>query len=156
LSILDKIHAGAGCGLFLVFLAHLLFLAFPALNHVCRVRRRSQSCILCTSKDNPAAGCSSTLMRYFQTNRDSRSGGGMDYPERFRRISVATLLSAPALPAPTLNAPSAADPSVGTWQAQFQSKTFPTLTLTMLNNQLSGTVSRASVQIDKDGELATA
>jgi hypothetical protein len=93
-------------------------------------------------------------MRYFQVSEDQRDS--MKQAERFLRITIAISLLALALPIAALNTPATTDAFVGTWQGQFQSKTFLTVTLTMLNNQLTGTVSHASVQVDKDGELTSA
>jgi hypothetical protein len=61
-----------------------------------------------------------------------------------------------AVPALALNPPENGDAFVGTWQAQFQGKPFVTLTLAMLDGKLTGTLSRVSIQLDKDGELTSA
>jgi LssY C-terminus len=73
------------------------------------------------------------------------------------RIFLLGLLAV-ALPAwmPALNPPDNGEAFVGTWQAQFQGKPFVTVTLAMLDGKLSGTVSRSSVQLDKDGALTSA
>ena len=45
---------------------------------------------------------------------------------------------------------------VGTWHAQFKGKTFLTINLQMQQGKLTGTTSHADIQVDKDGELASA
>jgi hypothetical protein len=45
---------------------------------------------------------------------------------------------------------------VGTWQAQFQGKSFLTIKLDELNGKLTGTISRVQVQLDQNGELTSA
>ena len=45
---------------------------------------------------------------------------------------------------------------VGTWHAQFKGKTFLTINLEKQQGKLTGTVSHADIQVDKDGELASA
>jgi len=61
-----------------------------------------------------------------------------------------------ALPGFALNPPDSGDAFVGTWQAQFQGAPFVTVNISMQGNQLSGTISRPSYQVDKDGELTSA
>jgi hypothetical protein len=45
---------------------------------------------------------------------------------------------------------------VGTWHAQFKSKTFETIKLEKQEGKLTGTASHAEIQLDKDGELTSA
>ncbi len=45
---------------------------------------------------------------------------------------------------------------VGTWHAQFKGRTFLTINLEKQQGKLTGTVSHADIQVDKDGELASA
>ena len=45
---------------------------------------------------------------------------------------------------------------VGTWHAQFKGKTFLTINLEKQQGKLTGTVSHADIQVDKDGELTSA
>jgi hypothetical protein len=45
---------------------------------------------------------------------------------------------------------------VGAWHAQFKGKTFLTIDLQMQQGKLTGTVSHADLQVDKDGELTSA
>ena len=45
---------------------------------------------------------------------------------------------------------------VGTWHAQFKGKTFLTIKLEKQQGKLTGTVSHADIQVDKDGELTSA
>ena len=45
---------------------------------------------------------------------------------------------------------------VGTWHAQFKGTTFLTINLEKQQGKLTGTVSHADIQVDKDGELASA
>src|SRR5271165_4973879 len=82
----------------------------------------------------------------------------MKMSKQTRWILVLAGLLALALPAATaaLNPPAGGDAFVGTWQAQFQGKPFVTVNLTMLEGNLSGTVSRASIQLDRNGELTGA
>jgi len=44
----------------------------------------------------------------------------------------------------------------GTWQAQFQDKTFLTIKLEDQNGNLSGTISHSQIRLDNQGELASA
>jgi hypothetical protein len=55
-----------------------------------------------------------------------------------------------------LDPPVTADSFVGTWQAQFQGKTFVTITLRKQDVKLSGSVSHSSIQLDTNGELTSA
>ncbi len=45
---------------------------------------------------------------------------------------------------------------VGTWHAQFKGRTFLTINLEKQQGKLTGTVSHADIQVDKDGELTSA
>ena len=45
---------------------------------------------------------------------------------------------------------------VGTWHAQFKGETFLTINLEKHQGKLTGTVSHADMQVDKDGELTSA
>ena len=49
-----------------------------------------------------------------------------------------------------------ADSFAGIWQAQFQGKTFATITLINEGGALNGTISHFSIQVDKAGELSGA
>ena len=44
----------------------------------------------------------------------------------------------------------------GTWNAQFQGKTFTTLKLAAKDNQLTGSMTGANINLDKDGNLTSA
>lgn len=55
-----------------------------------------------------------------------------------------------------LDPPVTVDSFAGTWQAQFQGKTFITIKLTKLDGKLSGTISHTTIQLDKTGELTSA
>ena len=55
-----------------------------------------------------------------------------------------------------LDPPLTSDSFVGTWQAQFQGKTFVTITLTNQDGKLGGTISHSTIQLDKNGELTSA
>jgi hypothetical protein len=55
-----------------------------------------------------------------------------------------------------LQPPASTDAFAGTWQAQFQGKTFLTIKLTSQDGKLTGTVSHANVQVDQNGELTSA
>lgn len=44
----------------------------------------------------------------------------------------------------------------GTWNAQFQGKTFTTLKLVARDNQLTGSLTGANINMDKDGNLTSA
>jgi hypothetical protein len=45
---------------------------------------------------------------------------------------------------------------VGTWHAKFKGETFLTINLEKQQGKLTGTVSHADIQVDKDGELTSA
>src|SRR5882757_8032182 len=45
---------------------------------------------------------------------------------------------------------------IGTWQAQFQGKTFVTIKLEEQNGKLTGTISHSQIQLDNQGELTSA
>jgi beta-lactamase regulating signal transducer with metallopeptidase domain len=47
-------------------------------------------------------------------------------------------------------------PFVGTWHAQFKGRTFLTVNLQKQQGKLTGTLSHADIQVDKDGELTSA
>ena len=55
-----------------------------------------------------------------------------------------------------LDPPVSIDSFVGTWQGQFQGKTFVTIKLVNQDGKLNGTVSRGSIQVDSNGELSSA
>jgi LssY C-terminus len=55
-----------------------------------------------------------------------------------------------------LTTPDPSDGFVGTWQAQFQGKTFLVITLANPDGKLSGTISHTTIQLDKNGELTSA
>jgi hypothetical protein len=55
-----------------------------------------------------------------------------------------------------LDPPVTSDSFVGTWQAQFQGKTFVTIKLTKQDTTLTGTISHSTVQLDNSGELTSA
>lgn len=44
----------------------------------------------------------------------------------------------------------------GTWNAQFQGKTFTTLKLAAKDNHLTGSITGANINLDKDGNLTSA
>ncbi len=45
---------------------------------------------------------------------------------------------------------------IGTWQAQFQGKTFVTIKLEEQNGKLTGTISHSQIQLDNQGEVTSA
>lgn len=58
-----------------------------------------------------------------------------------------------------LSALDTSDPNqafIGTWQAQFQGKTFVTIKLQEQDGKLSGTISHSKIQLDNQGELTSA
>ncbi len=55
-----------------------------------------------------------------------------------------------------LDPPVSTDSFVGTWQGQFQGKTFVTVKLVNQEGRLTGTVSHRSIQLDSTGELTSA
>jgi hypothetical protein len=60
---------------------------------------------------------------------------------------------------PQASALDTADPNQafsGTWQAQFQGKTFVTIKLEDQSGKLTGTISHSQIQLDNQGELASA
>jgi hypothetical protein len=65
-----------------------------------------------------------------------------------------TVVSTQALQPP--GADTDLQPYVGTWLAKFKGKTFLTIELKKQNGKLTGTVSHADFQVDKNGELTTA
>lgn len=68
-------------------------------------------------------------------------------------VTVAVCTLAALAPAINTNSLSA---YAGTWEAQFQGKTFFTVTLTEENAKLTGTVSHSRISLDKDGGLIDA
>ena len=55
-----------------------------------------------------------------------------------------------------LDTTSANQAFVGTWQAQFQGKTFVTIKLEDQNGKLAGSISHSQIQLDNQGELTSA
>lgn len=75
----------------------------------------------------------------------------------FCKIKIAVILSCLLLqPASALDTTDPNQTFTGTWQAQFQSKTFVTIKLEDQNGKLTGTISHSQIQVDNQGELTSA
>jgi LssY C-terminus len=84
----------------------------------------------------------------------------MSWRRQARRISLAAglLVALCAWPnrAAALQPPASTEAFAGTWQAQFQGKTFLTIKLASQDGKLTGTVSHTNVQLDQNGDLTSA
>ena len=83
----------------------------------------------------------------------------LNSPNLMRSLKAACIFLALSATAFALNPPSDADSSdafVGTWQAQFQGKTFLTINLSKQDGKFSGTISHSTFQLDNSGELTSA
>src|ERR1700680_1477908 len=85
----------------------------------------------------------------------------MSWTNHSRRMTLAVCFLGVAMlwltqAAAGLTSPAPSDGFVGTWQAQFQGKTFLVITLANPDGKPSGTISRTTIQLDKNGELTSA
>lgn len=85
----------------------------------------------------------------------------MNWHKHFRQItSFAVLLLAAIFNSSTaasaLDPPATSESFAGTWQAQFQGKTFVTITLAAQDGRVTGTISHSTIQLDDNGELTSA
>ena len=84
----------------------------------------------------------------------------MNWRRHARRIALAggllVALCMGSSRSDALQPPATTDAFAGTWQAQFQGKTFLTIKLTNQDGRLTGTVSHANVQLGQNGELTSA
>jgi hypothetical protein len=85
----------------------------------------------------------------------------MNWRRQARRMSLAAgllafVLCSLANRSAALQPPASSDAFAGTWQAQFQGKTFLTIKLAKQDGKLTGTISHINVQLDQNGNLTSA
>jgi hypothetical protein len=85
----------------------------------------------------------------------------MNWRRQARRMSLAAgllafVLCSLANRSAALQPPASSDAFAGTWQAQFQGKTFLTIKLAKQDGKLTGTISHIDVQLDQNGNLTSA